>query len=78
MAVRDLLAAAGHPPVTFQSITEGQSDFSVALSAAAATHPDLLYIAAYGTEAGQLARQRPRTTSEAPASSISRPRVLTS
>jgi branched-chain amino acid transport system substrate-binding protein len=55
--LRDLLAAAGHPPVTFQTITEGQTDFSAAVSAAAAAHPDLLYIAAYGTEAGQLARQ---------------------
>src|SRR5207245_2005591 len=46
--LRDLLAAAGHPAVSFQSITEeDQSDFSAPLSAAAAAHPDLLYIAAY-------------------------------
>jgi ABC-type branched-subunit amino acid transport system substrate-binding protein len=56
-AVRDMLAAGGHPAVSFQSITESQSDFSAVLSAAAAAHPDLLYIAAYGTEAGQVARQ---------------------
>jgi branched-chain amino acid transport system substrate-binding protein len=56
--LRDLLAAAGHPAVSFQSITEeDQSDFSAPLSAAAAAHPDLLYIAAYGTEAGQIASQ---------------------
>jgi ABC-type branched-subunit amino acid transport system substrate-binding protein len=56
-SVRDMLAAGGHPAVSYQSITEGQSDFSGVLSTAAAGHPDLLYIAAYGTEAGQLARQ---------------------
>jgi ABC-type branched-subunit amino acid transport system substrate-binding protein len=56
-SVRDMLAAGGHPAVSFQSITESQSDFSAVLSAAAAGHPDLLYIAAYGTEAGQVARQ---------------------
>lgn len=55
--LRDLLAAAGHPPVAFQSITEGQSDFSGVISAVAASHPDLVYIAAYGAEAGQVARQ---------------------
>jgi branched-chain amino acid transport system substrate-binding protein len=55
--LRDLLAGAGHPAVSFQSITESQSDFSAVASAAAAAHPDLLYIAAYGAEAGQVARQ---------------------
>src|SRR5205823_4867702 len=55
--LRDLLAGAGHPPVAFGSITEGQTDFSGVISAAAASHPDLVYIAAYGAEAGQVARQ---------------------
>ncbi len=55
--LRNLLAATGHPVVTFQPISEGQHDFSAAVSAAAAAHPDLLYIAAYGPEAGQVARQ---------------------
>jgi hypothetical protein len=41
--------------VSFQSITEGQPDFTATVSAAAAAHPDLLYIAAYGPEAGQIA-----------------------
>ena len=55
--LRDLLASSGHPVVTFQPITETQTDLSAPLSAAAAAHPDLLYIAAYGSEAGQVARQ---------------------
>jgi branched-chain amino acid transport system substrate-binding protein len=55
--LRDLLAGAGHPVVSFQPITEGQTDLSAPLSAAAAAHPDLLYISAYGTEAGQVALQ---------------------
>jgi branched-chain amino acid transport system substrate-binding protein len=55
--LRALLAASGHPAVSFQSITENQSDFSGPLAAAAAAHPDLLYIAAYGAEAGQVALQ---------------------
>jgi branched-chain amino acid transport system substrate-binding protein len=59
--LRDLLAAAGHPVVSFQSITEGQTDFSAAVSAAATAHPDLLYIAAYGTEAGLVALQASRS-----------------
>jgi branched-chain amino acid transport system substrate-binding protein len=50
-----LLTAAGHAPVTVQSIKEGQTNFTKALTAAAAAKPDLLYIAAYGKEAGLLA-----------------------
>jgi ABC-type branched-subunit amino acid transport system substrate-binding protein len=40
-----------------QSIKEGQTNFSKAISAAAASKPDLLYIAAYGKEAGLVALQ---------------------
>ena len=54
--LRDLLTTAGHPPVAFQPITEGQGDFSGVISAVAASHPDLVYIAAYGADAGQIAR----------------------
>jgi ABC-type branched-subunit amino acid transport system substrate-binding protein len=43
--------------VTVQSIKEGQTNFSKAVSAAAAAKPDLLYIAAYGKEAGLIALQ---------------------
>ena len=52
-----LLTAAGHAPVTVQPIKEGQTNFSKAVSAAAAAKPDLLYIAAYGKEAGLIALQ---------------------
>jgi ABC-type branched-subunit amino acid transport system substrate-binding protein len=52
-----LLTADGHAPVTVQSIKEGQTNFSKAVSAAAAAKPDLLYIAAYGKEAGLIALQ---------------------
>lgn len=53
--LRGLLTTTGHAPVAFQSIKEGQTNFKKALSAAAAAKPDLLYIAAYGKEAGLLA-----------------------
>ncbi len=56
-SLRGLLTADGHPPVTVQPIKEGQTNFSKAVSAAAAAKPDLLYIAAYGKEAGLIAQQ---------------------
>ena len=56
-SLRRLLTADGHPPVTVQSIKEGQTNFSKAVSAAASAKPDLLYIAAYGKEAGLIANQ---------------------
>jgi branched-chain amino acid transport system substrate-binding protein len=55
--LRGLLTQDGHPPVVYESITEGQKSFSKVLSKAAAAHPDLLYIAAYGQDAGNIARQ---------------------
>jgi branched-chain amino acid transport system substrate-binding protein len=55
--LRTLLTAARHPAVTFEPIIEGQTNFSRVLSRVAQAHPDLLYIAAYGPEAGLLARQ---------------------
>jgi branched-chain amino acid transport system substrate-binding protein len=55
--LRGLLAAAGHSAVAFEPITESQTNFSSVLSTVAAAHPDLLYIAAYGKEAGEVARQ---------------------
>lgn len=63
-ALRGLLTSAGHPPVAFQSITEGQANYSAAVSAAEAAHPDLLYIAAYGTDAGKIARQASQMNSQ--------------
>lgn len=53
--LRGLLTTTGHAPVAFESIKEGQTNFTKALIAAAAAKPDLLYIAAYGNEAGLLA-----------------------
>ena len=55
--LKGLLTADGHPPVAFESITEGQKSFSKVVSKAAAAQPDLLYIAAYGQDAGNIARQ---------------------
>ncbi|HEY1465407.1 MAG TPA: branched-chain amino acid ABC transporter substrate-binding protein [Acidimicrobiales bacterium] len=54
-SLRGLLTKDGHAPVAFQSIKEGQTNFTKALTAAAAAKPDLVYIAAYGKEAGLLA-----------------------
>jgi ABC-type branched-subunit amino acid transport system substrate-binding protein len=53
--LRGLLTTTGHAPVAFQPIKEGQANFTKVLTAAAAAKPDLLYIAAYGKEAGLLA-----------------------
>jgi branched-chain amino acid transport system substrate-binding protein len=55
--LRSLLTADGHSPVAFESITEGRTNFSKILSNAKASKPDLLYIAAYGQDAGHIARQ---------------------
>jgi len=49
------LQAAGDPAVGTVSVTSTQTNYVAALDQLAATHPDLLYIAAYGTEAGKIA-----------------------
>lgn len=54
-SLRGLLTTDGHAPVSFQSMKEGQTNFTKVLSATAAAKPDLVYIAAYGKEAGLLA-----------------------
>jgi ABC-type branched-subunit amino acid transport system substrate-binding protein len=53
--LRGLLTSDGDAPVAFQSMKEGQTNFTKVLTAAAAAKPDLLYIAAYGKEAGLIA-----------------------
>jgi branched-chain amino acid transport system substrate-binding protein len=53
--LRSLLKSDGHAPVAFQSIKEGQTNFTKVLTAVGAAKPDLVYIAAYGKEAGLLA-----------------------
>jgi branched-chain amino acid transport system substrate-binding protein len=49
------LKAAGDPAVAKASITTGQTSYTRALATLAAAHPDVLYIAAYGVEAGKVA-----------------------
>jgi ABC-type branched-subunit amino acid transport system substrate-binding protein len=50
------LAKAGDPVVAMVPVTSTQTTYSTAVSKAAAAHPGLLYIAAYGAEAGQIAK----------------------
>ena len=51
------LAKAGDPVVANVSVKTGQSSYNTAVKRVARSHPDLLYIAAYGTEAGQIAKE---------------------
>jgi ABC-type branched-subunit amino acid transport system substrate-binding protein len=51
------LAKAGTPAVAFVPVKEGQSNFTSALSKVAAAHPDVLYISAYGADAGTIAKE---------------------
>ena len=51
------LAKAGDPVVANVSVKTGQSNYSAAVKKIAQAHPDLLYIAAYGTEAGDIGRR---------------------
>jgi branched-chain amino acid transport system substrate-binding protein len=49
------LKKAGDPAVGSVPVTSTQTSFGAALQKLAASRPDLLYIAAYGTEAGKIA-----------------------
>jgi ABC-type branched-subunit amino acid transport system substrate-binding protein len=49
------LTKAGDAPVAQVSVTSTQKNYTSALTKLAAAHPGLLYIAAYGTEAGKIA-----------------------
>jgi ABC-type branched-subunit amino acid transport system substrate-binding protein len=51
------LAKAGTPAIAFIPVKEGAASFTGAVSKAAAAHPDLLYISAYGTDAGKIAKE---------------------
>jgi branched-chain amino acid transport system substrate-binding protein len=51
------LAKAGTPAVAFIPVKEGASNFTSAVTKAAAAHPDLLYISAYGVDAGKIAKE---------------------
>jgi branched-chain amino acid transport system substrate-binding protein len=50
------LAKAGDPVVAMQSVTSTQTNYTAALSKVASSHPGLLYISAYGAEAGAIAK----------------------
>jgi branched-chain amino acid transport system substrate-binding protein len=50
------LAAAGDPVVSMVAVSSTQSNFSRAVNKVAAAHAGLLYIAAYGAEAGAIAK----------------------
>ena len=50
------LAKAGDPAVAMVSVTSTQTNYASALSKVAAAHPGLLYISAYGAEAGAIAK----------------------
>lgn len=54
--VKSGLAKAGDPVVATVSVKTGQSSYSAAVKKVALAHPDLLYIAAYGAEAGAIAK----------------------
>jgi len=49
------LQVAGDPAVGMASVTSTQTNYRAALERLEAKHPDLLYIAAYGAEAGKIA-----------------------
>jgi branched-chain amino acid transport system substrate-binding protein len=55
--LKGLLSTAGHPPVTFAPVLDTQTNFDTVLATVKAAHPDVVYIAAYGTMAGQIAKQ---------------------
>jgi branched-chain amino acid transport system substrate-binding protein len=55
--LKGLLTTAGHPPVTFASVQDNQTNFDTVLATVKAAHPDVVYIAAYGTVAGDIAKQ---------------------
>jgi branched-chain amino acid transport system substrate-binding protein len=50
------LAKAGDPVVAMIPVTSTQTNYQKAIRKAAAAHPGLLYIAAYGAEAGAIAK----------------------
>lgn len=51
------LAKAGDPVVAFVPVVSGQKKYTAQLRKVASAHPDLIYIAAYGTDAGKIAKQ---------------------
>jgi ABC-type branched-subunit amino acid transport system substrate-binding protein len=54
--VKTGLSKAGDPVVAYIPVKTAQANYSAAVRRAAAKHPDLLYIAAYGADAGHIAK----------------------
>ena len=51
------LAKIGDPVVAFVPVVSGQKSYTAQLRKVASAHPDLLYIAAYGTDGGKIAKE---------------------
>jgi ABC-type branched-subunit amino acid transport system substrate-binding protein len=51
------LAKVGDPVVAFVPVVSGETKYTAALRKVASAHPDLIYIAAYGTDAGKIAKE---------------------
>jgi branched-chain amino acid transport system substrate-binding protein len=51
------LAKVGAPVVAFVPVVSGERTYTAALRKVASARPDLLYIAAYGTDAGKIAKE---------------------
>jgi ABC-type branched-subunit amino acid transport system substrate-binding protein len=51
------LAKAGDPVVSYVPVKEGQTNYNRAVQKVASSHPGLLYISAYGTVAGTIAKE---------------------
>ena len=50
------LAQVGDPVAAFVPVVSGEKKYTAELRKVASAHPDLLYIAAYGTDAGKIAK----------------------
>jgi branched-chain amino acid transport system substrate-binding protein len=51
------LSKAGDPVAAYVAVKTGQTSYNAAVQKVASTHPGLLYISAYGTEAGLIAKE---------------------
>ncbi len=51
------LAKAGDPVVSYVAVKTGQTNYTAALKKVVSSHPGLLYISAYGAEAGTIAKE---------------------
>ena len=51
------LAQVGDPVAAFVPVVSGEGSYTAALRKVASAHPNLLYISAYGTDAGKIAKE---------------------